>query len=142
VARSAGIGLYGGCLLESSIGAAAHLHVQNLPGAASILARKSLTGDLVTEPLRFADFHIRLPTGPVSASHSIQSNCAVTRGNRRKRRCCNASKWKCACHLMRTRSTQTKGARGWSAPLRVEVFDLTPLVVLLENRSHGQASFP
>jgi muconate cycloisomerase len=68
VAQAAGIGLYGGCLLESSIGAAAHLHVfaglRDLAWGCEHFGPQILTGDLVTEPLRFADFHIHLPTGP------------------------------------------------------------------------------
>jgi muconate cycloisomerase len=68
VARAAGIGLYGGCLLESSIGAAAHLHVfaglRDLAWGCEHFGPQILTGDLVTEPLRFADFHIHLPSGP------------------------------------------------------------------------------
>jgi muconate cycloisomerase len=68
VAQAAGIGLYGGCLLESSIGAAAHLHVfaglRELSWGCEHFGPQILTGDLVTEPLRFADFHIHLPTGP------------------------------------------------------------------------------
>jgi muconate cycloisomerase len=67
VARAAGISLYGGCLLESSIGAAAHLHVfaglGELAWGCEHFGPQILTGDLVTEPLRFADFHIHLPTG-------------------------------------------------------------------------------
>jgi len=68
VARAAGIGLYGGCLLESSIGAAAHLQVfaglRDLALGCEHFGPQILTGDLVTEPLRFADFHIHLPSGP------------------------------------------------------------------------------
>ena len=68
VAGAAGIGLYGGCLLESSIGAAAHLHVfaglRDLAWGCEHFGPQILTGDLVTEPLRFEDFHIHLPTGP------------------------------------------------------------------------------
>jgi muconate cycloisomerase len=68
VAGAAGIGLYGGCLLESSIGAAAHLQVfaglRDLAWGCEHFGPQILTGDLVTEPLRFADFHIHLPTGP------------------------------------------------------------------------------
>jgi muconate cycloisomerase len=68
VARAAGIGLYGGCLLESSIGAAAHLQVfaglRDLAWGCEHFGPQILTGDLVIEPLRFADFHIHLPTGP------------------------------------------------------------------------------
>jgi muconate cycloisomerase len=68
VAVAAGIGLYGGCLLESSIGAAAHLQVfaglRDLAWGCEHFGPQILTGDLVTEPLRFEDFHIHLPTGP------------------------------------------------------------------------------
>jgi muconate cycloisomerase len=68
VAAAAGIGLYGGCLLESSIGAAAHLQVfaglRDLAWGCEHFGPQILTGDLVTEPLRFEDFQIHLPTGP------------------------------------------------------------------------------
>jgi muconate cycloisomerase len=68
VAMAAGVGLYGGCLLESSIGAAAHLQVfaslRDLAWGCEHFGPQILTGDLVTEPLRFEDFHIHLPTGP------------------------------------------------------------------------------
>jgi muconate cycloisomerase len=68
VAQAAGMGLYGGCLLESSIGAAAHLQVfaglRELTWGCEHFGPQILTGDLVTEPLRFEDFHIHLPTGP------------------------------------------------------------------------------
>lgn len=68
VAEAAGIGLYGGCLLESSIGAAAHLQVfstfRELAWGCEHFGPQILREDLVTEPLRFADFHVHLPTGP------------------------------------------------------------------------------
>jgi muconate cycloisomerase len=68
VAEAAGIGLYGGCLLESSIGAAAHLHVfaslRELQWGCEHFGPQILVEDLVTEPLRFEDFHIHLSTGP------------------------------------------------------------------------------
>ena len=67
VAQAAGIGLYGGCLLESSIGAAAHLQVfaglRDLAWGCEHFGPQILTGDLVTEPLHFEDFHIHVPTG-------------------------------------------------------------------------------
>lgn len=68
VAEAAGIGLYGGCLLESSIGAAAHLHafagLRELGWGCEHFGPQILTDDLTAEPLRFADFHIHLPAGP------------------------------------------------------------------------------
>jgi muconate cycloisomerase len=68
VAGAAGIGLYGGCLLESSIGAAAHLQVfaglRDLAWGCEHFGPQILVEDLVEEPLRFADFRIHLPAGP------------------------------------------------------------------------------
>ena len=68
VAEAAGIALYGGCLLESSIGAAAHLHafagLRELAWGCEHFGPQILTADLVTEPLRFADCHVHLPSGP------------------------------------------------------------------------------
>ena len=68
VAEAGGIALYGGCLLESSIGAAAHLQVfatlRELAWGCEHFGPQILTGDLVTEPLRFEEFAIHLPTGP------------------------------------------------------------------------------
>jgi muconate cycloisomerase len=67
VAEAAGIGLYGGCLLESSIGAAAHLQVfaglRELPWGCEHFGPQILVDDLVEEPLHFADFCIHLPAG-------------------------------------------------------------------------------
>jgi muconate cycloisomerase len=68
VAEAAGIGLYGGCLLESSIGAAAHLQVfaglRELGWGCEHFGPQILTDDLVTAPLRFEDFQVHLPAGP------------------------------------------------------------------------------
>ena len=68
IAEAAGIALYGGCLLESSIGAAAHLQafatLPTLDWGCEHFGPQILVSDLVTEPLRFADFDIHLPTGP------------------------------------------------------------------------------
>ena len=68
VGEAAGIGLYGGCLLESSVGAAAHLQVfstlRELAWGCEHFGPQILTGEYVTEPLRFEDFHVHLPTGP------------------------------------------------------------------------------
>ena len=68
VAEAAGVSLYGGCLLESSLGAAAHLHafagLRSLAWGCEHFGPHILTEDLAVEPLRIADFHIHLPTGP------------------------------------------------------------------------------
>ncbi len=68
IAEAAGIGLYGGCLLESSIGAAAHLHafagLRTMAWGCEHFGPQILVEDLVEKPLRFQDFHLHLPTGP------------------------------------------------------------------------------
>jgi muconate cycloisomerase len=68
IAEAAGIGLYGGCLLESSVGAAAHLHafagLRTMEWGCEHFGPQILVEDLVEQPLRFEDFHIHLPTGP------------------------------------------------------------------------------
>ena len=68
VADAAGVQLYGGCLLESSVGAAAHLHVfstlRELQWGCEHFGPQILVVDLVTQPLRFAEFHVHLPDGP------------------------------------------------------------------------------
>ena len=68
IGEAAGVGLYGGCLLETSIGAAAHLHVfstlRNLAWGCEHFGPQILCDDLVTEPLVFSDFNVQLPSGP------------------------------------------------------------------------------
>src|SRR6478736_7118579 len=68
VAEAAGIELYGGCLLESSIGAAAHLQVfatlRELEWGCEHFGPQILTDDLATEPLRFENFTVQVPAGP------------------------------------------------------------------------------
>ena len=68
VTEAAGIGLYGGCLLESSVGAAAHHQVfstfRDLAWGCEHFGPQILREDLVREPLHFADFHVHIPSGP------------------------------------------------------------------------------
>ncbi|MEK0084605.1 muconate/chloromuconate family cycloisomerase [Benzoatithermus flavus] len=68
VAEAAGVGLYGGCLLESSIGAAAHLQafatLRDLGWGCEHFGPQILTDDLAVAPLRFENFHVHLPQGP------------------------------------------------------------------------------
>jgi muconate cycloisomerase len=68
VAQAAGIGLYGGCLLESSIGAAAHLQVfatlPMLDWGCEHFGPQILVDDLVVNPLRYENYEVHLPAGP------------------------------------------------------------------------------
>lgn len=68
VAAAYGLELYGGCLLESSIGAAAHLAafstLPKLEWGTEHFGPRILVEELVTEPLRFEEFEIIVPEGP------------------------------------------------------------------------------
>jgi muconate cycloisomerase len=62
------VALYGGCLLESSIGAAAHLQafagLRGLSWGCEHFGPQILKQDLVVTPLHFENFHVHLPKGP------------------------------------------------------------------------------
>jgi muconate and chloromuconate cycloisomerases len=68
VAAAHGLELYGGCLLESSIGAAAHLAafctLPKLEWGTEHFGPRILVEDLVTNPIRFNEFAICVPDGP------------------------------------------------------------------------------
>lgn len=67
IASSGGLELYGGCLLESSLGAAAHLAVfatlPDLKWGCEHFGPLILTEDTTTESLVFEDYHVHLPVG-------------------------------------------------------------------------------
>ena len=68
IATGAGQELYGGCLLESSLGAAAHLAVfatlPKLHWGCEHFGPLILTEDTTIESLVFEDFHVHVPSGP------------------------------------------------------------------------------
>lgn len=68
VAQAFGMELYGGCLLESGIGASAHLAVFStlpvLEWGCEHFGPRILVNDLTSEGLVYKDFHIELPDGP------------------------------------------------------------------------------
>lgn len=68
IAGAAGMQLYGGCLLESSLGAAAHLAVfatlPHLHWGTEHFGPRILTQDTTLTGLRYHDFHVHLPDGP------------------------------------------------------------------------------
>jgi muconate cycloisomerase len=67
VASAFGMELYGGCLLESSIGAAAHLAtfatLPHLEWGCEHFGPRILMSDLA-QGLCFRDFHVEIPAGP------------------------------------------------------------------------------
>ncbi len=68
VAQAFGMELYGGCLLESGIGAAAHVAVfstlPTLEWGCEHFGSRILKQDLTSSGLVFRDFHIEVPQGP------------------------------------------------------------------------------
>ncbi|MFN3580545.1 MAG: muconate/chloromuconate family cycloisomerase [Pseudomonas sp.] len=68
VAQAAGIGLYGGTLLEGSIGSAASLHawstLETLHWGTEMFGPLLMKDDIVIQPLHFHNNGVDLPTGP------------------------------------------------------------------------------
>lgn len=68
LAKAAGVGLYGGTLLEGTIGTVAALHawatLPELAWGTEMFAPLLLTDDIVTEPLSYRDFGVEIPKGP------------------------------------------------------------------------------
>lgn len=67
VAQAAGIGCYGGCMLETSVGTAAYLHcfsaIPAITHGCELFGPLLLVDDLVTEPLQMSEFSIHLHPG-------------------------------------------------------------------------------
>lgn len=68
IAAAAGLELYGGCLLETSLGAAAHLAafatLPQLHWGTEQFAPQIVIADTVVDPLVYRDYHVYLPKGP------------------------------------------------------------------------------
>ncbi len=69
IARSAGIGVYGGCMFETGIAHAAGAHLMAaLPeltlGCEFYMATYYLTEDILTAPFPVRDGHVHVPSGP------------------------------------------------------------------------------
>ena len=68
IAEAAGIGLYGGTMLEGGVGTAASAHLcASLPSLAwgtELFGPLLMKSELLAEPLRYSDFQLEVPTGP------------------------------------------------------------------------------
>ena len=68
VARLAGVGLYGGTMLEGGIGTAATAHLcstfADLAWDTELFGPLLLTQEVLREPLVYRDFELQVPTGP------------------------------------------------------------------------------
>jgi muconate cycloisomerase len=68
IAGAAGVGLYGGTMLEAGVGTAASAHLfstfPRLAWGTELFGPLLLTEEILTEPLDYADFSLAVPTGP------------------------------------------------------------------------------
>jgi muconate cycloisomerase len=68
IAEAAGIGLYGGTMLEGAVGTAASAHVfasfPTLEWGTEIFGPLLLTEEILKAPLEYSDFAIKVPEGP------------------------------------------------------------------------------
>ena len=68
IAEAAGIGLYGGTMLEAGVGTAASAHVfstfASLSFQTELFGPLLLTEEILAEPLTYADFCLKVPSGP------------------------------------------------------------------------------
>jgi muconate cycloisomerase len=68
IARAAGIGLYGGTMLESGLGTAAAVQlfstVPELAWGTELFGPLLLTEEILADPLDYRDFSVAVPTGP------------------------------------------------------------------------------
>ncbi|WP_336867643.1 muconate/chloromuconate family cycloisomerase [Sphingomonas sanguinis] len=87
IAQAGGVGLYGGTMLEGGVGTAASAHLcATLPSLAwgtELFGPLLLTEDILAEPLRYADFHLSVPTGPGLGIALDEDRVAFHRRDRR-----------------------------------------------------------
>ncbi|STV29323.1 L-Ala-D/L-Glu epimerase [Klebsiella pneumoniae] len=78
VAQAAGIGLYGGTMLEGTVGTVASLHAWStlpLQWGTEMFGPLLLKDDIVSVPLTFADGQVALPQRRDLASSWMKTNC-------------------------------------------------------------------
>ncbi|WP_412506324.1 muconate/chloromuconate family cycloisomerase [Roseovarius sp. SYSU LYC5161] len=82
IASAFGMELYGGCLLESGIGAAAHMAVfstlPTLEWGCEHFGPRIMKNDLTSSGLVYKDFHVHLPTGPglgITVDQDVLRDC-------------------------------------------------------------------
>jgi muconate cycloisomerase len=68
IAEAAGIGLYGGTMLEGGVGTAASAHLfstfPRLEWGTELFGPLLLTEEILEEPLQYGEFSLKVPTGP------------------------------------------------------------------------------
>lgn len=68
IGQAAGLGLYGGTMLETGLSTAAALQlfatVERLDWGTELFGPLLLTADILAQPIIYRDFHVEVPTGP------------------------------------------------------------------------------
>lgn len=86
IADAAGIGLYGGTMLEAAVGTAAGAQLfstfPNLEWGTELFGPLLLTEEILTEPLDYSEFSLRVPTGPGLGIHLDEAKLAHFRRDR------------------------------------------------------------
>ncbi len=67
IGQAAGLGLYGGTMLETGLGTASALQlfatVEELSWGTELFGPLLLTDEILADPIRYRDFHVEIPTG-------------------------------------------------------------------------------
>ena len=68
IGQAAGLGLYGGTMLETGLSTAAALQlfatVERLDWGTELFGPLLLTADILAQPIIYRDFHVEVPQGP------------------------------------------------------------------------------
>lgn len=68
IGQAAGLGLYGGTMLETGLGTASALQlfatVEELSWGTELFGPLLLTDEILADPIRYRDFHVEIPSGP------------------------------------------------------------------------------
>lgn len=68
IGQAAGLGLYGGTMLETGLGTASALQlfatVEELNWGTELFGPLLLTDEILADPIRYRDFHVEIPSGP------------------------------------------------------------------------------
>ena len=89
IADAAGIGLYGGTVLEGAVGTAASAHLfstfPRLAWGTELFGPLLLTEEILREPLQYADYTLTVPTGPGLGIALDEDRLAFFRRDRKSR---------------------------------------------------------
>jgi len=89
IADAAGIGLYGGTMLEAAVGTVAGAQLfstfPNLEWGTELFGPLLLTEEILTEPLDYSDFSLKVPTGPGLGIHLDEAKLSHFRRDRAPR---------------------------------------------------------